>query len=996
MFRDLVDKILTKIIQKQKNRFKINYSFGFVLRNIETQSYRYYHSSHNNAQVLDRAVLISNRHDLVNFLNALSEEDFLETLTRPDTKWQIVDITNITFYVTKLKDVALGAPIDLPDNVKFNSGLVNFSAEDHLCFFRCLVVFKGAVSEGGDIRRCEMAAKRLFYNFCHHFQISFQDFKGINLFDFPELEDYFQINFTVYELDGTTAKLVQRSRELYSETMRLNVHENHLSLITDFEKYCHVFQCTKCNALFNRNNNLIQHIKSCSGKVRETFPGCVYRNPPTLFERLEEIGIRVPPEDRHYPFFACFDFETFFSKENLPSSGPKLSYEVRHVPMSVAIASCIPGKEDPVCFVSEGDLVKKMLDYLENLADAAYSILKEKFQYVFDALETSENCRKEKLTKEFDAYLQELIVLGFNSSSYDLNLIKPKLIEHIYEKIDFVIKKANNYQCIKTNKLRFLDIRHFLAGGFSYDKFLKAYKIQQTKFFFPYEYCTSLNVLNEGLPSHEAFYSDLKKTNISENEYNLVKETWQENNWQTLRDLLIFYNMIDVGPFVEAITKMRAPYLEEGLDIFKTTFSISGVARLLMMKKISKNTFFCLYPKRHADLYQRMREALTGDLSIVFTRMAVSGVTKIRPHQVENLETCQQILGVDSNSLYLASISGKCPTGFFCVYSEENHFSPDPCSKYGLSSLQWLSYISAQRNIFIQHKFNMSKRRVTKYSLPVDGFCESTNEVFEFQGCVFHGCGKCNTNRDSNGNLKELNYFGKNIQELQKSTQEKIEKLEEEGFTVYQIYECEWKKMLKQPHIAAFVKNIKSVQPKKQLNFEKILRGVQNDQLYGFLFVDIHTPEHLKEKYSDFPMIIKNVMVSRDDLSPYMKEVAEENDYLKKPRKTLISSYFGTNHFVSSNMLKFYLEMGLVVTRIYEFIEFYPEACFKELAEEIVETRRKGDRDPDLQVVALTKKLIGMSKFFILELVYSSRLIFCSTSRSQFLYNFINKLICCR
>ena len=75
--------------------------------------------------------------------------------------------------------------------------------------------------------------------------------------------------------------------------------------------------------------------------------------------------------------------------------------------MSVAIASCIPGKEDPVCFVSEGverNLVKKMLDYLEHLADAAHMILK-KFHYVFDALKTSENCRKEKLIKEFDAYL---------------------------------------------------------------------------------------------------------------------------------------------------------------------------------------------------------------------------------------------------------------------------------------------------------------------------------------------------------------------------------------------------------------------------------------------------------------------------------------------------------------------------------------------------------------------------------------------------------------
>ena len=41
---------------------------------------------------------------------------------------------------------------------------------------------------------------------------------------------------------------------------------------------------------------------------------------------------------------------------------------------------------------------------------------------------------------------------------------------------------------------------------------------------------------------------------------------------------------------------------------------------------------------------------------------------------------------------------------------------------------------------------------------------------------------------------------------------------------------------------------------------------------------------------------------------------------------------------------------------------------FKELAEEIVKIRRKGDRDPDLQVVALTKKLIGMLKFLFLNL----------------------------
>ena len=196
----------------------------------------------------------------------------------------------------------------------------------------------------GNTRRCETAAKQLFNDFCLHFLISFQDFKGINLFDYPELVDYFQLNFTVYELDETTAKLVQRSRKrkLHSEAMRLNVNKSHLSLITNFEKYCHVFQCTKCNVSFDRSNNLMQYryMRVRSGKVRKTFLESVYRNPSTLFERLEEIEIRTPPKSRHYSFFAYFDLEVFFSEKNLRKiSGLKLSNEVRHVQITVAIAS---------------------------------------------------------------------------------------------------------------------------------------------------------------------------------------------------------------------------------------------------------------------------------------------------------------------------------------------------------------------------------------------------------------------------------------------------------------------------------------------------------------------------------------------------------------------------------------------------------------------------------------------------------------------------------
>ena len=144
------------------------------------------------------------------------------------------------------------------------------------------------------------------------------------------------------------------------------------------------------------------------------------------------------------------------------------------------------------------------------MADISFAILKEKFDYVFEALENHPNYRSEKLTKEFCAYLQELPVLGFNSANYDLALIKPALLHCLMGKIRFVLKKANSFLRLKTTKLRFLDIRNFLAPGFSYRKFLIAYDCGDSKFYFPYEFIDSIEKLNfPKPPPHNVFYSTL-------------------------------------------------------------------------------------------------------------------------------------------------------------------------------------------------------------------------------------------------------------------------------------------------------------------------------------------------------------------------------------------------------------------------------------------------------------------------------------------------------
>ena len=62
-------------------------------------------------------------------------------------------------------------------------------------------------------------------------------------------------------------------------------------------------------------------------------------------------------------------------------------------------------------------------------------------------------------------------------------------------------------------------------------------------------------------------------------------------------------------------------------------------------------------------------------------------------------------------------------------------------------------------------------------------------------------------------------------------------------------------------------------------------------------------------------------------------------------------------------MAEFYLNLELKITRIYEFIEFYPQKCFETLANEIVNSRRKADLDKSKKVIALTNKLTGNSLY---------------------------------
>jgi len=99
-----IEEQLWEMFGNQSSAFKINLSFGFVLRNRETGELRYYHTSAVEGRVLEEPRLVRNRQQMDEFLQAIRREDVLEWArqSRPDTKWVVVCITNVTVFVNKL------------------------------------------------------------------------------------------------------------------------------------------------------------------------------------------------------------------------------------------------------------------------------------------------------------------------------------------------------------------------------------------------------------------------------------------------------------------------------------------------------------------------------------------------------------------------------------------------------------------------------------------------------------------------------------------------------------------------------------------------------------------------------------------------------------------------------------------------------------------------------------------------------------------------------
>ena len=84
---------------------------------------------------------------------------------------------------------------------------------------------------------------------------------------------------------------------------------------------------------------------------------------------------------------------------------------------------------------------------------------------------------------------------------------------------------------------------------------------------------------------------------------------------------------------------------------------------------------------------------------------------------------------------------------------------------------------------------------------------------------------------------------------------------------------------------------------------------------------------------------------------------------MSRLRRSLIGSMVGEKILLATPILKWYLEHGLEVTRVYQVIEYTPEPCFKPFGDAVSNARRAGDADPSKAIIADTMKLVGNSSY---------------------------------
>ena len=598
-------------------------------------------------------------------------------------------------------------------------------------------------------------------------------------------------------------------------------------------------------------------------------------------------------------------------------------------------------------------------------------------------------------------------IYGFNSSKFDNRVLAPLLFDELLnsdenKKIS-VLKRQTSYfnltYELPNSSIQFLDILNYLAPC-NLDQFLRMTSAPSNKGIFPHGYFLSVKQLKETreFPPFEAFFNTLKNTmGCTEKIYLEAKKLFDDRinlpandplKWHSMIDYLRWYNDLDVLPLVLAIKYWFNAFREQfDIDGYQYA-SLASMSQAAMFQQYDqKAPFLYSLPHWKKSLSDLFKKSIVGGLTTCLHRAVILDGSEgpIASKIADNGDSFTSVVPFDFNSLYPWALLQNMPCG------PGVHW--DPVDKNGkerpfyvkkailpdssMSELRFLEYLSnhdkrfqdANGNPFqIEHSYYRGQKVIEGFK--VDGFCTTpTNSfVIEFNGCFHHrpcphsGC-KFHEHFDEN-RLQDYEWYKKETV-LQKWCDDN------NGILIVK-WECKFRPNdHRNLRTKALPRIMRPFEPRTPKHISELVRS---GELFGFVECSLKSSEKLIEKYRNlnFPPIIRREKVKFDMLSPYMQRRMNslERKFPKEGIETVVNAWNSKDKIlVFTPLLKWYLNLGIVIVEVGEIIQYQEEKCFETFVNNCVDgrieaSRAKKDTAAQTFKVAMNSRLIPKLLFF--------------------------------
>ncbi|KAG3233688.1 hypothetical protein PI124_g21243 [Phytophthora idaei] len=303
---------LENVLESQKSAYKVNIALGYdLVSKTDDSDTIYFHPNLANTYVFSSPVAINSRADIrKKVISEIRSMELANKLNYPSSGYKLKAITGFKIYIY-YRNHALGdSEAVIPKIIRDNKHVINFPRTNNKCVFHC-IAWHSSKNSKKDPRKIQAQVKEAFKRYCSfkgiEYSLSFfRGFKSIDLLQFDEPEDCFQLAINVYKMDVATGK-VECIRRSDKDSVKLRDHTKN--------------QCERVNI--------------------ESFPA-----EPTIYTPAQNTirslltKYSIKDADHYSDHCIVYDFEAILKPTGV-QHGESTVFTNEHIPVSVSIADSL-------------------------------------------------------------------------------------------------------------------------------------------------------------------------------------------------------------------------------------------------------------------------------------------------------------------------------------------------------------------------------------------------------------------------------------------------------------------------------------------------------------------------------------------------------------------------------------------------------------------------------------------------------------------------------